>query len=438
MAKNKTMYVCQSCEHSTLQWLGQCPKCNEWNTLVETAIAVTRNTTRSRGSVSKPIRLSNVKAKSIKRISSNSSEFDRVLGGGFVPGQVVLLSGEPGVGKSTLLTQIAKNMGDKTVLYVCGEESVSQVKVRADRMKYKADNLLVAAITNTDDVIATIETSDDLGLIIVDSIQSLDSSEYMGVPGSVGQVRGGANKLTNVAKKINVPLILVGHVTKDGTVAGPKVLEHIVDTVLYLEGDAQHMFRVLKTTKNRFGAVSEVGIFEMVDRGMNEVANPSEIFLKERMKASPGSCVTVVMEGFRPILFEVQALTTKTSFGYPVRTASGLNVNRLKVLIAILEKRCNIRLDDQDVYVNVAGGFKVTEYACDLAICMAIASSILNKSIDGKTVAFGETGLLGELRHVPHETRRTAEAKKLGYTNIVSPQKTSSVKEAIDRLRASK
>jgi DNA repair protein RadA/Sms len=321
-------------------------------------------------------------------------------------------------------------MPDQKILYVCGEESLGQVKVRADRMDYKGENLLAIAETNADVIIATLEGEKEISLVVVDSIQTITSGEYMGFAGSVGQVRGGTQKLANVAKRAGIPLILVGHVTKEGAVAGPKVLEHIVDTVLYLEGDSQHLFRVLKTTKNRFGPVSEVGIFEMTEKEMRDVENPSEMFLSEK-KESSGSCVSVVMEGFRPILFEVQALTTRTPFGYPRRTTSGFPVNRLQVLIAILQKRCGLNLSDQDVYVNIAGGFKVNEYAVDLAVCLAIVSSIKDTPLKGKTVAFGEVGLSGEVRNVSHQDKRIKEARKLGYTNVVSPPKTKSVREAL-------
>ena len=439
MPKTKNIYICQSCGFESPQWLGQCPSCKNWNTFEETIVAAPTKASarlgglrRAGGYSAKPISLSQVKNKETERTSSGSDEFDRVLGGGFVSGQAVLLAGDPGIGKSTLLTQIAKNMPKNKILYVCGEESLAQVKVRAERMGYKAENLLVIAETDADVIADTIEQTVGISLVIVDAIQSITSDEYTGFAGSIGQVRAGTQKLTNMAKKTGVPVILVGHVTKEGTVAGPKVLEHIVDTVLYLEGDSQHLFRILKTTKNRFGPVSEVGIFEMTDKAMIDVTNPSEMFLAEMTgsKAS-GSCVSVVMEGFRPILFEIQALTTKTFFGYPRRTTSGFPVNRLQVLIAILEKRCGLNLGDQDVYINVAGGFKVNEYAVDLAVCLAVASSVKNKPIKSKTVAFGEVGLAGEVRNISHQDKRIKEAKKLGYTNVINPQKIKSVKEAI-------
>jgi DNA repair protein RadA/Sms len=441
-----TRFICQSCEYQSPQWLGQCPKCHSWNTFVETQVATPSKSAKKFGGSGgvapsnpnlKPTLLNDIKASDTKRISSGSQEFDRVLGGGFVPGQVVLLAGDPGVGKSTLLTQIAKNMPESKILYVCGEESVNQVKVRADRMGYKGKNLLVISETDTDNISFLIESeSPEIQLVIVDSIQTLTSSEFVGTAGSIGQIKSGAQKLSTIAKSSQTPLILVGHVTKEGSLAGPKVLEHIVDTVLYLEGDAQHMYRILKTTKNRFGAVSETGIFEMAEEGMREIENPSELFLSERLKSESGSCVTVVMEGFRPILFEIQALTSKTSFGYPRRTSTGFSTNRLQVLIAVLEKHCNLDLSQHDVYVNVAGGFKVSEYAADLAVCAAIASSLKNHPIKTRTAVFGEVGLSGEIRRVTYEEKRVKEAKKLGYTNVVSPLKVKSVREAIKDITA--
>ena len=434
MAKD-TVYVCQSCGYKSHQWLGQCTDCGEWNTFVETVVKGSKSSKSKRSTPNaSPISLDKVKAQDIEREKTGSEEFDRVLGGGFVPGQVILLSGEPGVGKSTLLTQLGKNLKDKKILYICGEESIGQVKVRADRLGYAAKNLYVISETYTEEILAIIENEKDVDLIIVDSIQTLDSEDYSGAPGSIGQVRGGAQKLSGLSKRLGIPLILVGHVTKKGSIAGPKVLEHIVDTVLYLEGDNQHLYRILKTNKNRFGPVSEVGIYKMTDEGMEEVKNPSEIFLSTRLEGSSGSCVTITMEGFRPLLFEIQALTTRTDFGYPVRTASGFSSNRLKVLIAILEKRCGLDFSNQDVYINVAGGFNVDEHAADLAVCLAIASSLKDTPIPKKVAAFGETGLSGEIRRVSYEEKRVKEAEKLGYTKVISPQNTKSVREAINKI----
>lgn len=420
--QSKSKYICSSCGYISINWQGQCPECNQWNTLEESVSAPTTasNARRSTGVVHTITPLSSVKLSEYARISTNIVEFDRVLGGGFVPGQVILLAGEPGIGKSTILTQIAKSMTSSKVLYVCGEESPSQVKIRASRMEYTADNLFVLSETVSEDICSTIESSSGLGLIIVDSVQTLTSNLLTGAPGTVGQVKETAHQLSSVAKKLNIPMILVGHVTKDGTLAGPKVLEHLVDTILYLEGDSQHMYRMLKTTKNRFGSVSEIGVFEMHGVGLKEVTNPSEIFLSTRLDSASGSCITVIMEGMRPILFEVQALVTQTTFGYPRRTASGFNANRLNVLIAIIEKRCNLNLSNHDVFVNIAGGYKVSEYAADLAVCIAIASSLKNVAVSPNVAVFGEVGLSGEIRKVTHEDRRRKEAKKLGFDVIIS------------------
>lgn len=437
MAKLKTIFVCQNCANTVSQWVGQCPQCGEWNTLIEDVAQVsTRGSmgqSKSSGSKSniKPIKLSEVSSRPPKRLSSCISEFDRVLGGGFVPGQVVLLSGEPGIGKSTLLTEIARNLKENEVLYVCGEENVDQIKIRVSRMGYTAKNLTMLPETNLESIDEAVRNAKDVKLIIVDSVQTLYSSDLSGIAGSLAQVRGCTQILTNTAKSLGIPVVLVGHVTKEGVVAGPKVLEHIVDTVLFLEGDSQHLYRILRTTKNRFGPVSEVGIFEMSETGMQEVENPSKLFLEQKLDKSPGSCIAVIMEGFRPILFEIQALTIRTSFGYPKRTASGFNVNRLQVLLATLEKRAGLDLSNYDVYLNVAGGFKVNEYAGDLAVCIAIASAIKNLPIKPHSVAFGECGLNGEIRRVSHQERRAKEARKLGYTNVIGPDKARSISEAL-------
>ena len=433
--KSKKVYVCSNCGYQANQWVGQCSSCGLWNTLQEEVLQpVIHGGKESSGGFSSrvaPVRLSEVMASPVTRVSSNIAEFDRVLGGGFVPGQVILLTGDPGIGKSTLLTEISKKLGDRKVLYVCGEESIDQIKLRATRMKYDAKNLIAYAETNVEGVVGEMQSQKDLSLVIVDSIQSVYSDEFVGISGAVSQIRGCTQILTNAAKNTGIPMILIGHVTKEGSVAGPKILEHIVDTVLSLEGDTQHMYRLLRTSKNRFGPISEVGIFEMVESGMAEVKNPSEMFLEERLEKSPGSCVTVVMEGFRPILFEVQALTVKTDFGYPRRTTSGFNANRLQVLIAILQKRCGLDLSGHDVYVSIAGGFKVTEYAADLAVCLAIASALKEKPLKGGLASFGECGLSGEVRKVSYQDKRLKEAKKLGYDKVVGPAEVKSVSQAL-------
>lgn len=442
MAKQKSVYICENCSYESLKWLGQCPSCNEWNTFSETLVVSSKSNSLNSSHASNKtgatpiIKLSNVVAPQSSRISSGFEEFDRVLGGGFVAGQVILLAGEPGIGKSTLLTQLAKNFQDKKVLYVCGEESPYQIKLRAQRMDYPAENLFMFAETDAEIIANEVRNFQDVDLVIVDSIQTLRLDTMMGVAGSIGQVRECSNLLTSTAKAKNVPMLLIGHVTKEGTVAGPKILEHIVDTVLYLEGDSQHMYRVLRTAKNRFGAVSEMGLFEMTENGMREVSNPSEIFLNQRDLDAPGSCVTVVMEGYRPLLFEIQALTSKTTFGYPVRTASGFNANRLKVLIATIEKRTGLNLSNHDVFINVAGGFKVSEYSCDLAVCLAIISSLKDYSLPKDLCAFGEVGLLGEVRQVPYSQKREKEAKKLGFKKVISAPTYSNLKDALKILKS--
>ncbi len=412
MPKIRTVYTCQNCAYQTSNWVGQCPSCKEWNTFIEDVVMDSPKTKTGHraGSGSgmssiTPIKLADVISVPTQRLSTSIAEFDRVLGGGFVPGQVVLLAGEPGIGKSTLLTEISRSLGDNNLLYIAGEESVEQIKIRAQRMGYDAKNLYMLAETNVESIVSAIETEvnaeSNIKLVIIDSVQTIYMDEVTGVAGSLTQVRGGTQILTAVAKRLGIPLVLVGHVTKEGVVAGPKVLEHIVDTVLYLEGDSQHMYRLLRTSKNRFGPVSEVGIFEMAEQGMKEITNPSELFLEQRMEGASGSCVTIVMEGYRPILFEVQALTVKTSFGYPRRTASGFNANRLQVLIATLEKRAGLNLSGHDVYLNIAGGFKVSEYAADLAVCLAIVSALKDIPIKKRTAVFGEVGLSVEITWIP-------------------------------------
>jgi DNA repair protein RadA/Sms len=436
--KLKTIYVCQNCSHTTAQWVGQCPSCGQWNTLIE-EIQATNTGTKSAGRSSHTPtvhvqKLSEIVSVTPKRLSSNIEEFDRVLGGGFVPGQLILLGGQPGVGKSTLLTEIARSLKDKNILYVCGEESMEQIKLRANRMGYAAENLLMLSQTDANVVCNVIETTKDIDLVVVDSIQTLICTDLPGVAGSMTQVRGCTQLLTNTAKAVGTPVVLIGHVTKEGVVAGPKVLEHIVDTVLYLEGDEQHMYRLLRTEKNRFGPVSEVGIFELTEKSMKQVDNPSELFLSQVLKKAPGSAITVVMEGQRPLLFEIQALTVKTNFGYPRRTTSGYNANRLQVLLALMEKRCGLNVSAYDVYLNVAGGFKINEYASDLAVCAAIASSLKDKPLPSKSAFFGECGLSGEVRRVPHQERRIKESKKLGYTNVFCADNGKTLKDILAGL----
>ncbi len=436
MAKPKKTYVCSSCGYSAIRWVGQCPSCQGWDTLEENIEIKQNMGFSSEASNARPLAtplLSEVEATETQRTSSNIGEFDRVLGGGFVPGQVILIGGEPGIGKSTILTQVAKTMPEFPVLYMCGEESPQQMKIRSNRMGYSGDNLYLLSATNVDSLIATLESRPDIKLVIVDSVQTLYSQDFSGIAGSISQLRGCTQRLTIAAKRLNIPVVLVGHITKGGEIAGPKILEHIIDTVLYLEGDFQQMYRILRTTKNRFGPISEVGLFEMKGEGMVEVKNPSEIFLEQSGNPSSGSCVTAIMEGFRPLLVEVQALTTRTSFGYPRRTTSGFNSNRLQVLMAILEKRCKLDFSEHDVYLSVVGGLSIKEYSADLAVCMALVSSLKDIPLKKGTVVFGECGLSGEIRKVTSHEARIKEAKNLGFTNIVSSDQVKSIVEAIQK-----
>lgn len=421
--KLRSSYVCQQCSYETPQWYGKCPNCNEWNTLIETVKDVsTANskqlTVNSRGSGLKPIRLSDVKHIEKNRLKSGFVEFDRVVGGGIVPGSVTLLAGDPGIGKSTLLLHVLGAIGG---IYVSGEESAEQVKLRAKRLGIAGQNIAILPETNAENIVSALGSLTEKQLVIVDSIQTLSSGELDGMAGSVGQIRHSAELLIAAAKSKGIPMIIIGHVTKEGAIAGPKVLEHMVDAVLYLEGERFANARILRTLKNRFGAVEEVGIFEMVGEGLKEVANPSALFLQDRVKNVPGSAVTVILEGTRPMLVEIQALAVPTQLAMPRRVASGVDYNRLQLLVAILSKRLSVPLGGFDIFVNVSGGLKIAEPAADLAIALAILSSFKNKPLDPKAVAFGEVGLLGEVRRVGSEDRRLNEAKRLGFPRVFSP-----------------
>lgn len=407
--------------------------------MVETVVSVrSRRSGQSlRRTAVKGERLSAIKVGVGERLFSGVGEFDRVLGGGFVPGQVVLLAGEPGIGKSTLLLQVVsqvvagEGVGGKAgaALYVSGEESLGQIKLRAERLGIVGGGIVVLAEIDVD--LLRERMADDYCLVVVDSVQTLVTADLAGPAGSIGQVREAAGRLAAVAKEGGIPLILVGHVTKSGAIAGPKVLEHLVDTVLYLEGDKNHQFRLLRATKNRFGSVNEVGVFAMGERGLEEVKNPSDRFLEGRLPQAPGSAVTVVLEGTRPVCLEVQALAAKTVFGYPKRTASGISLNKLNLLAAVLEKRAGVRLYDQDIYVNIAGGVRVTDPAVDLAVVVAIASSVLKKAVKSDIVIFGEVGLSGEVRRVAQEKPRLKEAQALGLARVIGPSQVKTVGEAI-------
>lgn len=426
-------YVCQQCGYESTGWLGKCPNCGEWNTLVETVIETNskseaRDSKQARNPNIKIQKLSDIKQTATKRISTKISELDRVLGGGLVPGQVVLIAGEPGIGKSTLLTQISDNLGN--VLYICGEESASQVAVRARRLGIKSKTIDMLENTDVDSVVGSIDSPD---AVIVDSIQTMTTSDLSGMAGSVGQVRECANRLLHAAKEKNIPLFLVGHVTKEGTVAGPAVLAHIVDTVLWFEGDKTLTTRVLRAVKNRFGPTDEVGVFQMEDKGLIPVDNIERAFL-ENTKDVSGSIATSVMQGTRPILVEIQALVVPTKLAIPRRIAQGIDSRRLELLLAVLTRRCGLPLYDNDVFVNVAGGLKVTEPASDLAICLAVASSYFDKKIDSKTIAVGEVGLLGEIREVVAQEKRLKEAKRLGFSTSLSSREAKYVNQAIKQL----
>jgi DNA repair protein RadA/Sms len=457
-------YVCQQCGYESTGWLGKCPECGTWNSLVETVTSAGKGQEvkgKSRGQISRTeaVRLSDIKQTATKRISTKISELDRVLGGGLVHGQVVLIAGEPGIGKSTLLTQLAAQLSDVsgsdkpktgkllsenrqpttengTVLYVCGEESSSQVKVRADRLGIKKSNIELLEDTDADSVIDQLMTGNhSLSAIIVDSIQTMTTTDLSGMAGSVGQVRECAGRLLRAAKQKGIPLFLVGHVTKEGTVAGPAVLAHIVDTVLWFEGDKTLTTRVLRAVKNRFGPTDEVGVFEMEDRGLIPVSNIEKAFLDTNGGKVSGSVVTSVMQGTRPLLVEIQALVVPTKLAIPRRVAQGIDSRRLELLLAVLTRRCGLPLYDSDVFVNVAGGLKVTEPASDLAICMSVASSYFDKPIISKTIAVGEVGLLGEIREVVAQDKRLKEARRMGFGIPVSSREYKFVSQAIKMLR---
>ena len=433
MAKVRTQYVCQNCGRTSAKLMGRCPQCSEYNTFQEEVVATAAKAAAPRGlsARSVPRRLIDISDEDGDRWQLNIEEFSRVLGGGIVPGSVVLVGGDPGIGKSTLLLQAAIDLAvTRTVLYVSGEESEIQIKMRAQRITRNGsgksdllpDRLLLVTETNLESILDHVQSLDS-PLLIIDSIQTTYTTSLESSAGSVSQVRECASRLREVAKSTGIAVFLIGHVTKDGTIAGPRVLEHIVDAVLYLEGDRFQSYRLLRCVKNRFGATSEVGVFEMQERGLVEVANPSEAFLAERMVNASGSAVAVTMEGTRPLLVEIQALTSPTAFGNPRRTANGIDYNRLLLLIAVLTRRLGRSLSDQDVFVNVIGGLRIGEPAADAAIAAAIASSMSDIPLRADTVLIGEVGLSGELRMVGHMPARLNEADKLGFKSAIVPKR---------------
>lgn len=442
MAKTRIQYVCESCGATSLKWAGQCKVCGDWNTLTETLVQPGREQPLSRTltPLGQPQALPEIRADQFERLPVASEELARVLGGGIVPGSVVLIGGDPGIGKSTLLLQTSARLadGDKPVLYVSGEESVYQIKMRADRLGLQQPALFVVSEVSLDQILVHIEELMPR-LVVIDSIQAVSSEELSSSAGSVSQVKACATALLRLAKINSIPIFLVGHVTKAGAIAGPRVLEHIVDAVLYLEGDRFHTYRLLRGVKNRFGSTNEVGVFEMTEQGMIEVTNPSEAFLAERLPDTAGSAIAVTMEGTRPLLVEIQALSSTTSFGLPRRTANGVDFNRLLLLVAVLSKRVGLRLFDQDVFVNVVGGLRISEPAADLALALAIASSFENIALPPDLAAVGEVGLSGELRAVSHLSRRLNEAVKLGFSRCIVPathRKLSKVPSGLEVIPA--
>ncbi len=424
MAKLKQIYVCQQCGYQTNKWIGRCPSCNEWSSLVEEVINI-EETKRNRKITSSntPIKLNDVRMYEEERTETKMEELDRVLGGGIVKGSLILVGGDPGIGKSTLLLQICETIGnqDKNVLYVSGEESVAQIKMRAQRLNVVTPKLSLFAETNINNI-KHIITESKPDLVIIDSIQTIYCEDITSAAGSVSQVRECTHLLMNLAKNYGISIMIVGHVTKEGSLAGPRVLEHMVDTVLYFEGERHASFRILRAVKNRFGSTNEIGVFEMQDVGLKEVKNPSEIMLSGRALDASGSIVSCCVEGTRPMLVEVQALSSFTNFGMPRRMATGVDYNRVAILIAVLDKRAGIDLSNYDTYVNLAGGLRINEPALDLGIIVSMASSYKNVSIDPYTVVFGETGLTGEVRAVNMAEKRTIEASKLGFKTCILPK----------------
>ena len=423
MAKNKTVFFCKECGFESAKWIGQCPGCKEWNTFAEEPVVKKSARPVTTKNKREPELISNIKAEFEQRISSGIEELDRVLGGGIVKGSLVLVGGDPGIGKSTLLLQMCREITSKAkkVLYISGEESLNQIKMRAERLGVFNGELLLLCETDLDQIEETIHKYNP-DIVVIDSIQTMFKDEVSSAPGSVSQVREATAALMQIAKGFGVTVFIIGHVTKEGVVAGPRVLEHMVDTVLYFEGDNYAAYRVLRAVKNRFGSTNEIGVFEMQGTGLVEVKNPSEFMLKGRPEGEPGSVVAASIEGTRPILVEVQALVCRTNFNMPRRTAAGTDYNRVNLLMAVLEKRAGIQVSDCDAYVNVAGGMRITEPALDLAITTAILSSYKNLALDNKTVLFGEVGLTGEIRAVNMAEQRVAEAAKMGFEVCILPQ----------------
>jgi DNA repair protein RadA/Sms len=426
MAKAKTHFVCQSCGYQAPKWLGRCPGCQAWNTFVEERVVEEKTPEKDLFGFeinAVPTPITEIVAEEKGRLRIGIGEFDRVLGGGIVLGSIVLVGGDPGIGKSTLLLQAMHRLAsnDEKVLYVSGEESLQQTKMRADRLGVSSPHLFVVSETSVEKVLQDVQAVRP-SVVVIDSVQTISSSDLPSTPGSISQVREVANRLLHMAKSLSIPVFLVGHVTKEGFIAGPKVLEHMVDTVLYIEGESTHSFRILRAAKNRFGSTHEIGVFEMKDSGLAEVRSPSEFFLSERALSASGSLVLPSMEGSRPILVEVQALVVSTNFGMPRRTAQGVDTNRVSLLAAVMEKRLGFHLYNQDIFLNIAGGMQVEEPAADLAVISAIASSFRDRPIGPEMVVFGEVGLGGEVRGISQPELRLKESAKLGFKKCLLPE----------------
>ncbi|MFC1600510.1 DNA repair protein RadA [Patescibacteria group bacterium] len=437
MARSSSNFICQQCEHSQVSWFGKCPQCGEWNTAVE-SVVTTGQRTKDKGQRAStrvdPVSLASISVKSTSRVLTKIPELDRVLGGGLVSGQVVLIAGEPGIGKSTILLQLADKIGN--FLYVSGEESVTQIKIRADRLGIKNKSIQLLEETDVDAIVDTFSSTQEQSIkgVVIDSIQTMATSDLSGMAGSVGQVRESAYRLVRLAKQKNVPIFIVGHVTKVGTVAGPSVLMHIVDTVLWFEGDKSLTLRLLRAVKNRFGPTDEVGVFTMEDKGLKSVTDPEKTFLGKTRKSFAGDVTACIMQGTRPILVEVQSLVVPTKMTYPKRISQGVDVKRLELLLAVLTRRCGLPFYEQDVFVNVAGGVTVkNDPSIDLAITLSCASSYFDKAFPKGMLAIGEVGLLGDIREVIAQEKRVKEAKRLGFKNIVTSKEIKYLQEAIKK-----
>ena len=438
MAKEKVIYYCQSCGAESSKWMGQCPVCKEWNTLVEEVVSSKKGarSVNRQEIKAKVTKLKDIETTKEERIRTKIGELDRVLGGGIVSGSMILVGGDPGIGKSTLLLQVCKHLADdgRKILYVSGEESLQQIKIRAERIGKFTDSLSLLCETNLD-IIGEIVKREMPEIVVIDSIQTMYNENVASAPGSVSQVRESTGTLMQMAKGLGIAFFIIGHVTKEGVVAGPRVLEHMVDTVLYFEGDRHAAYRILRGVKNRFGSTNEIGVFEMRSAGLKEVENPSEFMLGGKPEGASGSVVACSMEGTRPILLEVQALVCHSNFGIPRRTAAGTDFNRVNLLMAVLEKRVGLQMGACDAYVNIAGGIKMNEPAIDLGIVLALVSSYKNRPIDEKTICFGEVGLSGEVRAVNMAEQRVLEAKKLGFSTCILPEVSKASMKEIEGIR---